>query len=266
MLRCLTVALNKSQSVVLHSRPQGETSKIISLYTLGFGKMSVIAKGARGIKSRFGGSLEPFTHFDMVFYRKETRELQFLSQADIIEPFANIHKQLGKIALASIVCELIDRHEVPGHASPRLFQLLLEALTGLNENEKWLRNFVRAFALHFADLSGFRPELQHCSHCGRISKGEAVWFNFESGSFACASCPASSAGTIRISDQVWQCLRFWQASAIRQAGQVGLTPEQGVLADQVVFTFLSHHMESVRYLSSLKYIQQLEETLKVNHK
>jgi DNA repair protein RecO (recombination protein O) len=256
------MALNKSPSVVLHSRPQGETSKIITLYTLEFGKMSVIAKGARGIKSRFGGSLEPFTHIDMVFYRKETRELQFLSQADIVEPFAGIHKQLGKLALASIVCEMIERHEVPGHASPRLFHMLLETLTGLNENEKGLRNFVRAFALHFAELSGFRPELQHCSHCGRISKGEAVWFNYELGSFTCAGCPASSAGTIRIADPVWQCLRFWQLHAIRQAGQVGLTPEQGALADEVVFTFLRFHMESIRYLASLKYIQQLEENLK----
>jgi len=256
------MALNKSQAVVLHSRPQGETSKIINLFALDFGKMSVIAKGARSIKSRFGGALEPFTHIDMVYYRKETRELQFLSQADIIEPFTAIHKQLGKMALASIVCEMIERHEVPGHASPRLFHMLLETLTGLNENEKGLRNFVRAFALHFAHLSGFKPELQRCSHCGRISKGEAVWFNYELGSFACSACPVNAAGTIRLPEPVWQCLRFWQAHGIRLAAQVGLTPEQGALADEAVFTFLRFHMESIRYLASLKYIQQLEENLK----
>lgn len=256
------MALNKSQAVILHSRPQGETSKIINLFALDFGKMSVIAKGARGIKSRFGGALEPFTHIDMVYYRKETRELQFLSQADIVEPFTGIHKQLGKIALASIVCEMIDRHEVPGHASPRLFHMLLETLTGLNEHERSLRNFVRAFALHFAELSGFRPGLQHCSHCGGGSRGEAVWFNYESGSFTCSGCPVNAAGTIRMPDPVWQCLRFWQACGIRQAAQVGLTPEQGALADEAVFTFLRFHMESIRYLASLKYIQQLEEHLK----
>ncbi|HNY91144.1 MAG TPA: DNA repair protein RecO, partial [bacterium] len=90
--------LSKTEAIVLHTRKQGETSKILSLYTLHYGRLSVMAKGARSLKSRYSGVLEPLTHIQIVFYRYEARDLHYLSQAEIVTPFASIHGQLGKMA------------------------------------------------------------------------------------------------------------------------------------------------------------------------
>ncbi len=81
------MSLQKTQAVVLKTQRLGETSKILTLYSQKFGKIKVVAKGARGLKSRFYGTLEPLNHISIVYYFKETRELQLLSQADICVKF-----------------------------------------------------------------------------------------------------------------------------------------------------------------------------------
>jgi DNA repair protein RecO (recombination protein O) len=257
------MALTKSQAIVLHHRDQGETSRIVTLFTLLFGKTSVIAKGSRSLKSHHGAALEPFTHVDVVFYKKETRDLQFLSQADILNPFARIHGQLGRIALASIPCEIVERHEVVGYAGAALFRLLLETLTALNDADGGLRNIVRAFQIKFAGLSGFKPELAHCARCGKETIETFVTFDFASGSYCCSSCDVSAGLGVRMSGYTLQVLRFLQSAAVRRATAARLYAEQGVEIDQWLLRFLGYHMESLHYLSSVKHLQQLEESIKI---
>ena len=62
------MAIKKAEAIILHSRKQGETSKILTLYTREFGKMSAMAKGSRGTRSKYLGALETFNHVSLVFY------------------------------------------------------------------------------------------------------------------------------------------------------------------------------------------------------
>ena len=125
------MSLKKTNGIILKTRRQGETSKIITIYTRDYGKISLVAKGSRSIKSRHWGTLEPFTHIALVFYHKENRELQFLSQADIVQSFDPVRAQLGKMSLASIMCDLVNRVEVGEAVNPQLFGLLLDSITSL---------------------------------------------------------------------------------------------------------------------------------------
>ena len=75
-----------TEAIVLRSRKHGETSKIVTLYSREYGKVDVIAKGARDIKSKFGGALEAFAESRIVFYKKDKPEaaLYLLSKAEPI--------------------------------------------------------------------------------------------------------------------------------------------------------------------------------------
>ncbi len=46
--------LQKTDGLILRSIPLGETSKILTIYSKDFGKVSIIAKGARSARSRYG--------------------------------------------------------------------------------------------------------------------------------------------------------------------------------------------------------------------
>ncbi|MBK6759746.1 MAG: DNA repair protein RecO [Ignavibacteria bacterium] len=53
-----------SEAIVLHSRRFGDSSRIVTLYSAELGKVTVVAKGARTMKSSFGAALEPFPMCD----------------------------------------------------------------------------------------------------------------------------------------------------------------------------------------------------------
>ena len=52
--------LVKTSAIVLKSRRWGDADRIVTCYTLRFGKIRAVARGARRMKSRLGGSIEPF--------------------------------------------------------------------------------------------------------------------------------------------------------------------------------------------------------------
>ena len=64
-----------SDAIVLRSIDYGETSRIVTLFTRERGKIGVMAKGARANRSRFGSTLEPLSHINVVLYYKPGRDL-----------------------------------------------------------------------------------------------------------------------------------------------------------------------------------------------
>jgi DNA repair protein RecO (recombination protein O) len=88
--------ITKTEAVVLKSMNYRDSSKIVTFYTRGFGKVKCIAKGARQMKSKFGAGLEPITNVSLVLYKKEHRELQLVSQCDAIKTTVSLSEWLWR--------------------------------------------------------------------------------------------------------------------------------------------------------------------------
>src|SRR6266480_4958033 len=56
----------KTEAVVLRSIRFGEADRVLHLYTSERGRIGAVAKGVRKTKSRFGGRLEPLSHFQLM--------------------------------------------------------------------------------------------------------------------------------------------------------------------------------------------------------
>ncbi|HOT95638.1 MAG TPA: DNA repair protein RecO [bacterium] len=253
--------LNKTEAIVLHARKQGETSKILSLYTLHHGRQSVMAKGARSLKSRYSGVLEPLTHIQMVFYHYENRDLHYLSQAEAVHPFPRIHGELGRMALASIPCEICERNEAVGHANPALFSLLLESLLLLDTAENGQRQIVRAFMLHYLDLSGFRGEYRLCLGCREEKLRDRQFFDYSSGGYRCSACEGMAGEGQPISKRALQALHYLGHARLDQSINLRSDPELGRELDQFLLANLRWHLEPLRLLRSIAYLEQLQSHL-----
>src|SRR5680860_1084881 len=101
------MALYREQGLVLRTYKLGETDRILHLLTPGRGKVRAVAKGVRRPGSRFGGRLEPFSHVDLQLY--EGRNLDLISQAELITPFAKVRADFGLSACGSAMAEGADR-------------------------------------------------------------------------------------------------------------------------------------------------------------
>jgi len=258
------MALNKTPAIILHSRKQGETSKILTMLTEQYGKQEVIAKGSRSVKSRFSGLLEPFNHIEIVFYRNENRSFQYLSQADLVEQFPVLHEQLGKLALAAIPCEIINSSEKEGLKNPQLFHLVLETLQALEERESGLKNIIRCFHLHFLEISGLEPDLAGCSYCGYDGADKKYIFTLDSGVYCCQECGQVTDYSVKMSGQTLECLRWLRQVDMKTAASVKIPSGIGKELDSLLITYLRLHVEGLMVLRSLEYLEQLQSKLNNN--
>src|SRR5947209_20213728 len=86
------VAVYKSKGIVLRSIRYGEADRILDLYTPDLGLVSVIAKGIRRIRSRFGGRLEPLSCVEFLAYEGKT--LDTITQVEILRSFHGVRENL----------------------------------------------------------------------------------------------------------------------------------------------------------------------------
>jgi len=132
--------VNKQTGYVLHSRPYRESSLLVDLFTREFGRLTVLAKGARRLKSSHRGVLQPFTKLLVGWSGKG--ELPILTQAEALEraiPLKNSRLWCG-FYLNELLTRLLHRFE----AHSRLFDCYsesLDLLSGANISEPVLRVF-----------------------------------------------------------------------------------------------------------------------------
>jgi DNA repair protein RecO (recombination protein O) len=117
--------LHKTNAIVLSKLNFGDTSKIVTLFTEEFGKETCIIKGGRSPKSKIGGIVDVMNHIQVVFYKKESREVQMISQADLISNFTVIKENLEKLKYASSVLELLNSLTIANEQNEKLYRGLI---------------------------------------------------------------------------------------------------------------------------------------------
>jgi DNA repair protein RecO (recombination protein O) len=147
----------RTEAVVLRSIDYGETSQIVTLFTRDRGRLAVMAKGARRTKSSFGSSLQPMAYTQVVFYYRETRGLQTLSESAYLEPHLGLRRSLHKITLGLRLVEFVYALTEEEDAQPSLFNLLVEALRTLDAAPERAANVLPYFQLRLAGVLGFAP-------------------------------------------------------------------------------------------------------------
>jgi recombinational DNA repair protein (RecF pathway) len=152
-----------TDAIVLRSRKHGETSKIVTLYSKEYGKIDVIAKGARDIKSKFGGALEAFAESRIVFYKKDKAEpgLYLLSKAEPIRSNAKLLESLEKIEAATAIAELLNRSMFDEEQNLKLFELSARLLAEMSTAEPEISggSLLILYYIHFSRLLGFAIQI-----------------------------------------------------------------------------------------------------------
>ncbi|HEX9774499.1 MAG TPA: DNA repair protein RecO [Actinomycetota bacterium] len=187
------MALYKEQGIVLRTMRLGEADRIVTILSQGSGTVRAVAKGVRKTKSRFGARLEPFTHVDLLLY--EGRELDIVTQADIITPFRRLREDYERFAAGEMILEAADRVSQERERNTALFLLVLNALRALDMPEGDAGFIADSFLLRLAAQAGFLPSLTACAECGRSG---ALRFSIQQGGMVCDDC--RSGGTVRVTE------------------------------------------------------------------
>ncbi len=145
----------KSEAIVLKSIKYGDTSKIITLFTKDFGKISVIAKGSRKPKNKFGSSLNPLSYINVNFYFKQNRDLQILNNSEIIKNFANIDTNYNSLVATLTLAEFINYITETNEINIEIFNLLLKSIKIINDYVTKAYTFILKALIDLSAISGF---------------------------------------------------------------------------------------------------------------
>lgn len=180
--------LYKTEGIVLKSMEYQEADKIVTIYTKDYGKITAIAKGVRKTKSKFGSSLEILTYSIFLFYKG--RNLDIVSQTEILESFFSTSKEVIKFAFAANCVEVVNKLTEDREINIGLFNLLKEALHYLKESND-PKLLTLSFKWQTMSILGYRPSLNHCCRCNKsVEDQKEMYFNIKEGGLVCNNCIA----------------------------------------------------------------------------
>jgi DNA repair protein RecO (recombination protein O) len=206
--------LHRTEGIVLKTVPFGEADLIVTYLTNDYGIIRAFAKSPRKIRSRFGSSLEPFTHANIAFWGKEDAPLPRLTQADIIYPFDGLRSALKCFLKVSEMTEL-TLHFVPERErNGKVYSLFLDTLhTAETDCDAGL--LLLYYKLRLLEIVGYLPRLSGCGRCGR--GGEA--FYLSDGTVLCEACADGDKSSLRLSPgmtSLYMSLRGWASVKLQR--------------------------------------------------
>src|SRR5262245_23547782 len=121
----------KATALVLRTTDWSETSRIATLWTRELGKVRVLAKGGRRLKSNFESALDLLTVCSIVLLRKSSGSLDLLTEAQVVERFPRLRQDLQALYAAYYVAELLADWTEDYDPHPALFDEARETLRTL---------------------------------------------------------------------------------------------------------------------------------------
>ena len=186
------MSLYRDEGVVLRVQKLGEADHIVGLLTRRHGRVRAVAKGVRRTRSKFGASLQPFTHVDLQLFAG--RELDIVTQAETLTPYGDsLGRDYPRYTAGTAVLETAERLTAEEREpSLRLFLLVLGALRTLGSGEHAPTLVLDAFLLRAMSEAGYEPALDVCARCAASGPHRA--FSVPAGGVVCAVCrPAGAA-------------------------------------------------------------------------
>ncbi len=161
------MGLVETEGIILKTYSLAEADKIVVLLTQNEGLVRGVAKGAKRLKSRFGGGLEPFSIINLTYFQKEERELVSISHIELVKSYfqsASNPQFLQKFAyLIDLLAEFAPPHD-PNEKLYRMTKVCLETAAQIPES---LDSIVLYFELWVLRLGGYLPDWKECDYCGR---------------------------------------------------------------------------------------------------
>ena len=147
-------------AIVLKSFPYGESSLIARCFSEKNGKVSLIIKGARRIKSSKASYFQPLNYIDIIYNYKLNRELHVISKVSYKKYWSKILEDLYKVSLAISILELTDKTLSDNDPHPSLFLVLKEVLSAYNNTLIDPKVLFWFYECALLNNLGFQPNLE----------------------------------------------------------------------------------------------------------
>lgn len=141
----------KVEGIILRRRNLGEADRVLTVFSLQKGKISVLAKGVRKITSRRAGNVEVLNRVSMYLHQAKT--FLILTEAVSLDTYQKLKEDLILSTYAFHIIELVDKLTAENQENRNLYEDLVNVLQRLSRNPRQI--LVRAFEAKILANLGF---------------------------------------------------------------------------------------------------------------
>ncbi|MBB3906896.1 DNA repair protein RecO [Anoxybacillus rupiensis] len=242
----------KCEAIVLRTIDYGETHKIVTLLTREWGKVAVMARGAKKPNSRLSSVTHLFTYGHYLI--QKSRGVGSLHQGEIIDALRGIREDIFATAYASYVVELTDKIMEERRPNPYLFELLLQTLKYMNDGLD-LEILTYIYEMKMLRVIGLPPSLDGCAVCGR-SEGRFS-FSIKEGGFLCDQCEEKDPYRFSLSSAAVRLLRLFYHLDLSRLGKISVKKETKNELHHVISAYYDEY--SGLSLKTKRFLEQIEQ-------
>lgn len=193
---------------VLKKEDKGEQDHLFTVFTKEFGKLKILGKSIRKLKSKLRSSIQPFYLVEIEFI--QGKSYKTLTDAIRIERFKKIEKDLDKLKIAGEIAEISDNFIKGEEPDKKIGNLILETFKRLNGCVFQLNFIVFYYFLwNFFSILGYCPEINECVLCQKKLLPKNLYFSSEQGGIICEKCFKKTKKRKKISPETIKILRIF---------------------------------------------------------
>jgi len=212
--------LYRVEGIVIRSMDYGESNKIVTLLTESQGKIGVLIRGAKKVRSRHSSLAQLFTYGEFSYFR--TKGLGTLNHGEIIQSHHDLREDLDLSAHAAYAAELTDRTLQEDEPSIHYFEQLKAYLAALSE-KKDIAIVTQLYEMRILDFAGYAPQVDVCVQCGQQDAASKLSLQF--GGALCPRCFHTDRYAILLSDSAFKLLKLYRHMDLRRLGNIQVKEE-----------------------------------------
>jgi DNA repair protein RecO (recombination protein O) len=170
-----------SKAIILSRTDYGEADRILTVLTPDYGKLTLMAKGVRRVKSKLAGGIELFSVSEITFI-KGRGEVGTLVSTRLIRYYEQIVGDLDRTMFGYELIKQLHR-ATEDEPEPEYFEVMQSSFEALNDKDIPLPLIRFWFATQLLRLSGHTPNLQTDERGEKLSADQSYEFSSESMSF-----------------------------------------------------------------------------------
>ena len=234
--------VHQSEAIVLNHHKYGNSSLICNLFTSDYGKVNIIAKGARRLKNPNSAILQPCNYIDLVYLSKSTRQIQILKEASIITSFSTFNTEYNKMIYSLTIMDIINKISFHDNPCDIIFRLIKTTLLKFDQNNsKNLKLYYVFFQIQLIIYLGYHPVFFQCYQCNKdLIEGH---FNSEVGQLFCIKC-----STIKIKDVDFESIKILKFLMTNHINDIDKKINFNALEiiNNLLYKFISFHLPEIR--------------------
>lgn len=177
--------LTTVDGLVLRTQDWGENDRLLTILTAE-GRMTVIAKGARSMKSKIQNLTQPFVYANFELNQRD-KGISWIKGGSVEFSFYELRNELEEFFLASYVCDVANELSDERTDCSEILRLSLNTLFAITKKIRPLMQIKAVFEIRAAAISGYRPDLSCCEDCGEEDMKSSC-FDVMNGAVVCSEC------------------------------------------------------------------------------